>query len=110
MSGRVLVTGAAGFIGSHLVERLLDEGRELVGIDCLTDYYDPARKRRHLAAALGRPGFRFLAICGPSIQNRTTSGARTSLLRIRCTGQAPLLQAHADEGNCRESGGPLRQT
>ena len=61
MSGRVLVTGAAGFIGSHLVERLLDEGRELVGIDCLTDYYDPARKRRHLAAALGRPGFRFLA-------------------------------------------------
>jgi len=61
VSGRVLVTGAAGFIGSHLVERLLDEGRELVGIDCLTDYYDPARKRRHLAAALGRPGFRFLA-------------------------------------------------
>ncbi|MBM4118154.1 NAD-dependent epimerase/dehydratase family protein, partial [bacterium] len=49
--GRVLVTGAAGFIGSQLSERLLDEGREVVGIDCLTDYYDPARKRRNLRAA-----------------------------------------------------------
>lgn len=60
MSGRVLVTGAAGFIGSHLVDRLLDEGREVVGIDCFTDYYDPARKRRNLAAALARPGFRLV--------------------------------------------------
>lgn len=60
MSGRVLVTGAAGFIGSHLVDRLLADGREVVGLDCFTDYYDPARKRRHLAAALARPGFRLV--------------------------------------------------
>lgn len=63
MSGaaeKVLVTGAAGFIGSQLCERLLAEGREVVGIDCLTDYYDPARKRRNLAASLAAPGFRFV--------------------------------------------------
>jgi nucleoside-diphosphate-sugar epimerase len=41
---RVLVTGCAGFIGSHLAERLLDEGHEVVGIDCLTPFYEPARK------------------------------------------------------------------
>ncbi len=60
MSGKTLVTGAAGFIGSQLCERLLDEGREVVGIDCLTDYYDPARKRRNLETALAAPGFRFV--------------------------------------------------
>ena len=54
------------------------------------------------------PGLRLRAMCGPSIQKRTTSGARTSLLRIRCTGQTPLLQAHATaDGDCRESGGPV---
>jgi UDP-glucose 4-epimerase len=58
--GRVLVTGAAGFIGSHIVDRLLAEGREVVGIDALTDYYDPARKRRNLAGALANPRFRFV--------------------------------------------------
>jgi len=41
---KVAVTGAAGFIGSHLVEALEDAGHEVVGIDCFTDYYDPALK------------------------------------------------------------------
>lgn len=58
--GRVLVTGAAGFIGSQLGERLLAEGRDVVGIDCLTNYYDPARKRRNLRAALASPRYRFV--------------------------------------------------
>jgi UDP-glucuronate 4-epimerase len=57
-----LVTGAAGFIGSHLVERLLAEGVAVTGVDCFTDYYDPALKRRNLAAALGDPGFRLLEL------------------------------------------------
>ncbi len=47
---RYVVTGAAGFIGSHLAEALLATGHEVVGIDSFTDYYDPARKRESAAA------------------------------------------------------------
>lgn len=47
---RYLVTGAAGFIGSHLGEALLAAGHEVVGIDAFTDYYDPALKEENAAA------------------------------------------------------------
>ena len=46
---RILITGAAGFIGSHLAGRLLGRGDEVVGLDNLNDYYDPAIKRRNVA-------------------------------------------------------------
>ena len=46
---RYVVTGAAGFIGSHLAEALLSRGHEVVGIDCFTDYYDPEVKERNAA-------------------------------------------------------------
>ncbi|MCB9129170.1 MAG: SDR family NAD(P)-dependent oxidoreductase [Ardenticatenales bacterium] len=45
----ILVTGAAGFIGSHLAESLLSRGDAVIGLDNLNDYYDPARKRANLA-------------------------------------------------------------
>ncbi len=43
----ILVTGAAGFIGSHLSERLASLGNKVIGIDCMTDYYDPALKQKN---------------------------------------------------------------
>lgn len=42
---RILVTGAAGFVGSHLAEALARQGHEVTGVDCFTDYYDPALKQ-----------------------------------------------------------------
>jgi UDP-glucose 4-epimerase len=50
MAYRCLVTGVAGFIGSHLAERLLAEGHEVVGVDCFTDYYPREMKERNLTS------------------------------------------------------------
>ena len=52
MSQPVFITGAAGFIGSHLTQRLLAEGRRVVGFDNFCDFYDPAAKRRNTAEVL----------------------------------------------------------
>ncbi len=47
---RYVVTGAAGFIGSHLAEVLQDQGHDVFGVDCFTDYYDVALKEENAAA------------------------------------------------------------
>ncbi|RME72309.1 MAG: NAD-dependent epimerase/dehydratase family protein [Planctomycetota bacterium] len=57
---RVLVTGAAGFIGSHLCERLVAEGCHVTGIDNFDPFYDPAIKRRNVAALQQHPRFRLV--------------------------------------------------
>lgn len=54
----ILVTGSAGFIGSHVAHRLLDRGDEVVGLDNLNPYYDPSLKQARLARLEAREGYR----------------------------------------------------
>ena len=56
---RVVVTGSAGFLGSHLAERLIDLGHDVVGVDCFTPYYPRAIKERNLARLREEPRFDF---------------------------------------------------
>lgn len=58
----MLVTGAAGFIGAALCDRLIARGDELLGLDNLNDYYDVALKEARLARLTGRAGFRFARV------------------------------------------------
>lgn len=60
MSQRVLVTGGAGFIGSHVCEALLRRGDRVVCLDNVDPYYDPAIKRQNLALLSEYPGFSFV--------------------------------------------------
>lgn len=55
-----IVTGAAGFIGSHLAETLLKRGERVIGVDHVNDYYDPTLKRKNLAGLAEHPAFEFI--------------------------------------------------
>ena len=57
---KILVTGAAGFIGFHLAKRLLERGDEIVGIDNMNDYYTPKLKEARLAQIVNHPSFKFI--------------------------------------------------
>ena len=60
MPRSALVTGAAGFIGSHLVDRLLADGWTVTAVDNFDDFYDPELKRRNVAMHLGAPRYRLV--------------------------------------------------
>ena len=62
MPRSALVTGAAGFIGSHLVDRLLADGWKVTAVDNFDDFYDPELKRRNIAMHLGSPGYRLVQV------------------------------------------------
>src|SRR3954471_22726495 len=59
---RIMVTGAAGFMGMHIARRLLERGDEVVGIDNLNEYYDPSLKASRLHELSGFPNFEFVKL------------------------------------------------
>jgi nucleoside-diphosphate-sugar epimerase len=61
-ASRHLVTGCAGFLGSHLSERLVSEGHEVIGVDCFTSYYARATKERNIEHLRDEPGFHLLEL------------------------------------------------
>ena len=76
---RVLVTGAAGFIGYHVAERLLERGDDVVGLDNMNPYYDPSLKRARLARLARSRGFRFEQV---DLADRAAMEALFSAARI----------------------------
>jgi len=80
----VLVTGAAGFVGFHLAQRLLGDGRDVVGVDSLNDYYDRSLKDGRLALLKAHEAFRF-------VHMDLTDRARTAALFDEV---APRIVAH----------------
>jgi UDP-glucuronate 4-epimerase len=59
---KILLTGAAGFIGMHVAERLLARGDQVIGLDNLNDYYDVSLKEARLARLVGHPNFEFVKL------------------------------------------------
>lgn len=92
----ILVTGAAGFIGSHVVERLLSEGHSVVGLDSFHPFYSPAIKRANLAKLAGHERFRLVE---GDIRDRElvdellASGVRSIIHMAGLAGVRPSVEA-----------------
>ncbi len=103
----VLVTGGAGFIGSHLIEQLLEEGRDVVCLDNLSPYYDPRIKRANLARLLKIGGFpvyeadvRDRDACEPAFRDQRIEAVAhlAASVGVRHSVEEP---ASYDDVNCR---------
>jgi len=121
--GRILVTGVAGFIGSTLADRLLAEGRQVVGVDSFDPFYPEAEKRRNLEGALRQSAFRLerddirdaaamgrvIAAARPEVivHLAALAGVRPSLERpseyadVNVTGTSVVLEAAVRHGGPR---------
>jgi len=72
---RCLVTGVAGFIGSHLAERLVANGHTVIGVDRFSDYYDPSIKKSNLASLMGSNNFSLVQRDVASLTEREVTNA-----------------------------------
>jgi nucleoside-diphosphate-sugar epimerase len=79
---KALVTGVAGFVGSHLAERLVQEGAEVVGLDSFTDYYARADKERNLSRLRGRPDFRLVEAALADVDLRALLDGMTHVFHL----------------------------
>jgi nucleoside-diphosphate-sugar epimerase len=79
---RILITGVAGFVGSHLAEALVDRGNEVVGVDAFIDYYPRRIKEANLAGLIERPGFEFHELDLRTAPIRPLLDSRTSVVHL----------------------------
>jgi UDP-glucuronate 4-epimerase len=91
---RALLTGVAGFIGSHVAASLLERGHTVTGVDSLNAYYDPALKQARLARLAGGPGFRFVQadIADASAMERAVAGESYDII-VHLAAQAGVRYA-----------------